>query len=217
MKVKWIVVIGVIVVVAIIGTIFALQGNENGELIPPIEDNNDEVVLDDNPYVDIPVGEVFKVEPNVVLDKAVAPAYYEFGNVSPGGLIDTWTKDGLVNLGGEEIGWRKDGQLWILLYNGKASSVTFSLEVINAPRETNHSDITGQDYSKAPEEFLGNVEVEKSVTVAPGSAVKVPVGIYFPVGVEYPDQWEFRILISTLEVPGTLATTFEPRFFTYMG
>jgi len=223
MKTKWIVIIGIVVVVAIVGVVLATQGNGNGEVIPPINSGQQEegeeepIDVEDNPYIDIPIGEVFKVEPSVVMDKAVAPAYYEFGNVSPGGIIDTWTKAGMVNLGGEEVVYCKGEQLWLLLYNGKDTSVTFSLKVINAPREINHSDITGQDYSRAPEAFLGNVEVENAISVDAGSAIKVPVSIQFPVDLEYPAQWEFRILVSALEVPGQVATTLEPRFFTYMG
>lgn len=220
MKTKWIVVIGIVAVVAIVGVVLATQNGTNGEVIPPIEPENgeeEEINVEDNPYVDVPVGIIFEVNPSVVMDKAVAPAYYEFGNVSPGGIIDTWTKAGMVNLGGEEVAYCKGDRLWLLLYNGKDTSVTFSLDIINAPRETNHSDNTGQDYSKAPEAFLANVEVENAVSVDAGSAVKVPVSIQYPVDLEYPDQWEFRILVSALEVPGSVATTLEPRFFTYMG
>jgi len=218
MKTKWIVVIGIVVVAAIIGGIFGLRGNNEG-VIPPIDigQQEEEEEEEPTPYVNIPVGVVFGVEPSVAMEKAVAPAYYEFGNVSPGGIIDTWTKVGMVNLGGVEVGYCEGEQLWLLIYNGKDVPVTFSLDVINAPKETNHSDITGQDYSKAPESFLVSVEVQGSITVEPRSAVKVPVSLQYPMDIEYPDQWEFRILVSTLGVPGSVATTLEPRFFTYMG
>ena len=104
--------------------------------------------------------------------------------------------------------------MWVLLYNGMDSTVTFTVQVINAPLDINHSDITKKDYSKAPGGSLVGVSLPISlVTIQSESCMKIPINIQLPMDITYPKQWEFRLLITTLEVPGQVGTALEIRFF----
>ena len=188
--------------------------------IPPVnpgqqEEEEEDLVSCEN-YRDIPLGEAFEIQPSIILEKAIAPAYFEFGNLVPGALIDSWEKDGRVSISGEDICYLAGDPLWILLYNGTGGAMTFNLKCVNAPLEVNHSDITGKDYEKAPEGMLVGVTYPPKVSVDAGSAVKVPITVQFPVGLSYPDLWEFRILITDLNVPGMMGTTPGFRFFCTM-
>jgi len=198
-----------IVICVVVGGIFAAVhfGASPVENPPPV------IPMSNETYLDVPLNESFEISPGIVMDKAVAPAYFEFGSAIPGATIDTWTKNGRVILGQEQIGYVVGDPLWILLYNGLGTPATYSLQCINAPLDTNHSDVTGKDYSKAPEGTLIGVTLPDMVTIQPRSCKKVPVSIQLPKGLDYPKQWEFRILVTDLEVPGQVGTALEVRFF----
>jgi hypothetical protein len=197
-----------IAVCLVVGGIFAAVHFGSGEEVTPPPINNETF------YRDVPLGESFEISPGIIMDKAAAPAYFEFGSVIPGATIDTWTKNGEVRIGAERISYIPGDPLWILLYNGVDRDVTFTLQVINAPLDINHSDITKKDYSKAPDGSLVGVSLPiPLVTIQPKSCVKVPISILVPNGPAYPNQWEFRILITNLEVPGQIGTALEIRFF----
>lgn len=205
MQTKWFIVIGIVAAIGLAVGVASMGGPEE-EPIVPIEPPT-------GAYLDVPVGEDFEVSPGVAMEKAAAPACFEFGSVIPGALIDTWTRNGEVLMDPEHIGYVKGAPLWILLYNGRTTSVTFELKCINAPLEVNHSDITGKDYSKAPGSFLEGVSLPTVVTVGPQSCKKVPLSITLPKGLEYPKQWEFRISVNDLQVPGSVTTEIKVRFF----
>lgn len=179
----------------------------------PVVNTTPVIPTSNETYLDIPLNEDFEIRPGIVMDKALAPAYFEFGSAIPGATIDTWTRNGTVIIGQEQISYVVGSQMWILLYNGLEHSATFSVYCINAPLDINHSDVTGKDYRKAPEGSLGGVTFPSMVTVQPRSCKKVPISIQLPKGLDYPDQWEFRLLVTDLEVPGQVGTALELRFF----
>jgi len=206
MNSKLVIVIAICVAVAVFAAVHFGWGVE------PVVPTDNETF-----YRDVPLRESFEISPGIVMDKAVAPAYFEFGSVIPGATIDTWTRNGEVVLGAERIGYAAGDPLWILLYNGLDGSVTFTLQVINAPLDINHSDVTGKDYFRAPEGPLVGVSLPMSlVTVQPKSCMKIPVNIQLPNGPIYPKQWEFRVLVTNLEVSGQISTALEIRFFCTM-
>jgi hypothetical protein len=216
MKGKKTLVIVFISLVVILGATFGIRflgakSNVEDPILPV-----DEPTISCEDYRDVPLEESFRISPDIILEKAVAPAYYEFGNLREGAIIDTWVKNGRVSISGEDICYLAGDSLWILLYNGLPSSTTFGLSLINAPLEINHSDSTGKDYEKTPEGMLVGVVCPNKITIDAQSAVKVPIVIQFPVGLDYPDQWEFRLLITDLSVPGTVGTAHEVRFFCTM-
>ena len=99
--------------------------NPNGEVLP--------VTCED--YRDVPLDEPFEIQPSILLEKAVAPAYFEFGNLVNGAWIDSWEKDGRVSISGADICYFAGDPIWILLYNGTEGPMTFNLECRNAPLE----------------------------------------------------------------------------------
>jgi len=205
------VLIAIACIVVVIGGIFAyqaLKGTE--EIIPPVDNSTP-----CESYRDIPLSKDFEISPGIVLDKAVAPIYFQFGSVIPGATIDTWTGDGRITIGKENICYIPGDPLWLLIYNGRDGATTFQLQVINAPREVNHCNITGLDYQRAPEGALVGVTIPQLVTVAAGSCQKIPLSIHLP-NLSYPNLWEFRIKVTTLEISGQVTTGLEIRFFCSM-
>jgi len=211
MKRKW-AIIGVAIAAVAIGLIVynLISTNPEGPVIPPDVSNREER------YLDSPVGGTFSVDAKVVMDKCIAPAVFEFENVIPGAVIDTWTDDSYVLVGEDWVSYTVGQDMWMLVYNGLDSTVTYSLKLVNAPEELNECKFTGKWYSKAPEGALGGVTFPKTITVGPMSAIKVPISINYPEGIDYPDQWEFRISVFDLRVLGMVETGLEFRFFSYM-
>ena len=60
----------------------------------------------------------------------------------------------------------------MLLYNGLESSVTYNLQLVNAPDELNECKLTGKEYSRAPEGALVNIVFPTTITIEPMSAMK---------------------------------------------
>lgn len=199
------VVVGVVVGSLVLGRSMEPAPSGNSSQVPP--DTSGAT------YYDVSVGEDFAISPGIVLDRAVAPAYFEFGEVIPGAVIDTWTVDGMVEIGAERIGYVRGGTLWLLLYNGSDAPSVFELECINAPRDVNPSSCTGKEYSKAPAGFLGSITTPTLIEVRPFSCKKVPISIKVPGNLTYPEQWEFRILVTDAEASGLVGTGLEIRFF----
>jgi len=210
-KNKWIG-IGIVCAVVVIGLVAYNLRGEGGSSPVELEGNSSR----EERYADVPVGESFAVSSGIVMDKAISPAFFEFEEVVPGAVIDTWTADGHAVVGGDWVSYRLGEQLWLLVYNGLDSSVTYSLKCVNAPREVNHSEATGKDYFQAPGEFLAGVSLPSMITIEAHSAMKIPLRLQFPADIEYPDQWEFRISVFDLKVQGMVETGLEFRFFTTM-
>lgn len=211
MNKKWFVIVAIgIVAVVVVGSLVLGRGTEPGP-----SGNSSQIPPDTTgaAYYDVSVGEDFEISPGIVLDRVVAPAYFEFGEVVPGAIIDTWTVGGMVEIGKERIGYARGETLWLLLYNGLDTPSTFELQCINAPRDVNPSSCTGKEYLKAPVGFLGSITTPNLVEVQPFSCRKVPISIKLPVGLVYPDQWEFRILVTDAKASGLVSTGLEIRFF----
>lgn len=214
MKRKW-------TIIGIVGAVIAISlivGNLVGrDSIPSQVPVVPEIPLDrEERYLDSPVGESFSVNSGVVMDKAIAPAVYEFGSVIPGAIVDTWTVNGYVPVGGDWVSYKAGEQLWMLVYNGLDSKVTYNLKCVSLLEDTTHCDLTGQDYSGTPEGALVGITFPSTVTIEPMSAMKIPLSINYPMGVEYPNQWEFRISVFDLKVWEMVETGLEFRLFTYM-
>lgn len=214
MKSKWIIVIAVLVLVVVGCLVYAIFGTSDGG-----SGGNQEPgpVINESMYRDVPTGQSFRVDPGIVLDKAVAPAFYQFGSLPTEATIDTWTMNGTVVLGKSIIGYQAGDSIWLLLYNGLSTNSTFQLQLVNAPEVSNPGPAgVGGLYAKAPEGFVTGITVPNLITVEPYSCYKVPLNIHLAKSLEYPEKWEFRILVTTLEVSGQVTTGLEVRYLCSM-
>lgn len=164
-----------------------------------------------------PIGEEQRLEIGKNIEKLVVPAYFELGNVKGNSLIDTWTQGGYVKVGEAIVEYDGGDPIFVLLYNGSDETCEYQLQIVNAPKAINHSDCTGKDYVQAPDGFMEWVTLSETiVSVGSKCARAVPFVIHIADGVELPEQWEFRILITDYP-EGRYSTAHEIRIFITSG
>lgn len=127
---------------------------------------------------------------------AVAPAYLELGNLYPGAEVSTWTGDGYLDLAGSRVHYTKGDPVCIAIYNGQNYTVSYKIAVEDAPLEINQCNTIGKEFYMAPSGFIPVVEVsDNSPTLSPYEIKTIPFSFVLPIGTDYPEMWEFRIVI----------------------
>lgn len=126
----------------------------------------------------------------------LAPAYFEFGNVSPGSTIDTRTDDGYLQVGSHRLNYKRGDPLCFVVFNDSINAYTFEIKYEDTVKDLTWSEATQLAYFKAP---LG---VEQAVTIAEsvvelqaGEARMISYSVILPTDIEYPELWEFRLSV----------------------
>ena len=133
----------------------------------------------------------------------LAPAYFEFGTVSPDSNIDTRTDNGYLQVGSHRLNYKKGDPLYFVIFNDSVNSYTFEIKYENAVDEVNWSEATQLAYFKAPLGVEQAVAIaESSVELQSGEAITIPFAVILSDDMEYPELWEFRLSVLR-KAPGS--------------
>ena len=141
----------------------------------------------------------------------LAPAYFEFGTVSPDSTIDTRTDNGYLQVGSHRLNYKSGDPLFFVIFNDSVNSYNFEIKYEDTVDEVNWSAATQLAYYKAPLGVEQAVTIaESSVELKPGEAATIPFSVTLSDDIEYPALWEFGLAIlrkapgSTQEVGGRI-------------
>ena len=153
---------------------------------------------------DMVCGSLFFTPTSDEIDFVVlAPAYFEFGTVSPDSNIDTRTDNGYLQVGSHRLNYKKGDPLYFVIFNDSVNSYTFEIKYENAVDEVNWSEATQLAYFKAPLGVQQAVAIaESSVELQSGEAITIPFSVTLSDDMEYPELWEFRLAVLR-KVPGS--------------
>ena len=143
------------------------------------------------------------------LEMIAAPSYMEMDKIKDGILIDTWTKDGYIQLKNNRINYEKGSMFCIFIVNDNGEETTYKLQYMDARKDFVFDNLPDEDgsppsiilnngkgYAKAPIIVKNWITFPGEVTVPDGHYARVPVVIKIPKGAEVPDTWAFRIGVS---------------------
>lgn len=147
----------------------------------------------------------------------LAPAYFEFGTVSTGSVIDTWTEDGYLQVDRNRVNYARGDPLYLVVFNDSVNSYDYEI-VYEAPIDAlNWSEATQQAYEKAPPSVKDAVAFsETEVRLEGGEARMIPFSLVVPEGTEYPQLWEFRISVMRRDLASTTQVGGKIRVFVSM-
>jgi len=141
----------------------------------------------------------------------LAPAYFGFGTVSPDSTIDTRTDDGYLQVGSHRLNYKKGDPLFFVIFNDSTHTYNFEIKYEDAVDEVNWSAATQLAYYKAPLGVEQAVTIaESSVELQPGEAATIPFSVTLSDAIEYPQLWEFGLVVlrkdpgSSQEVGGRI-------------
>ena len=177
---------------------------------PQIEPANVQPVVET--VNDMVSGSLFFTPTSEDIDFVVlAPAYFEFGTVSPDSTIDTRTDDGYLQVGSHRLNYKKGDPLYLVIFNDSVNTYNFEVKYKDAVDEVNWSAATQLAYYKAPLGVEQAVTIaESSVKLQPGEAATIPFSVTLSDDLIYPQLWEFGLAVlrkdpgSSQEVGGRI-------------
>lgn len=163
---------------------------------PVIEVKEYEPVFTPEEIITLPEVEFVPLEYSVSNGSEVilAPSLIECARVKAGVKLDTWTTNGVVEIGQNVITYKKGDQWCLYIVNDNGREVTYKLEYLDARKDVVFLDKNdGNGYARAPYITRAWVRFPKEVIVPDKSVAKVPVIIVIPKDAKVPDTWAFRI------------------------